>query len=370
MHASSAKIHGMDVEGAPFVLKTYQLVSDTANGAYVTWSETRDSFVVLNPVDFSSDILPKYFKHNNFCSFIRQLNTYNFHRVENKQWEFQHEFFKEGFPGLLKDITRRKSKKRDAQTSEQVESTKDQKKVNAKQHSDNSAVPACAFNPNTTSNSPRNSNPSSPLEMSTLSTPEHVTQTSTPAQNQNHSPSNVVTSQVLTTPSNSSPLSIAPSSSDEIDQLKEMNTVLMKEILRLRQQQDSTNDTIKQILSELITSRDQQNRVLSIPQENLIQPQPNYINFNNNNLYGSDPNTFNPYIIQSYNFTEVPKIENQTIPTQQHTQYQQPYLAQQSTPQQSQQELTLDSFLLASDKTLFNVDEISSLDLGGQRFTF
>jgi heat shock transcription factor len=59
------------LEGAPFVVKTYQLVGDLATNGLVGWSETRDSFVVWKPVEFASEVLPQYFKHNNFCSFIR-----------------------------------------------------------------------------------------------------------------------------------------------------------------------------------------------------------------------------------------------------------------------------------------------------------
>jgi len=82
-----------DTKGAPFVVKTYQLVSEPSNSAYVSWSDTKDSFIVWNPVDFAADVLPHYFKHNNFCSFIRQLNTYGFRKAESKQWEFKHELF-------------------------------------------------------------------------------------------------------------------------------------------------------------------------------------------------------------------------------------------------------------------------------------
>ena len=59
------------VDGAPFVVKTFQLVSDPVTNGTVSWSETKDSFIVWKPVDFASDVLPQYFKHNNFCSFIR-----------------------------------------------------------------------------------------------------------------------------------------------------------------------------------------------------------------------------------------------------------------------------------------------------------
>ena len=60
----------------PFLTKIYEMVDDPSTNSIVSWSATNRSFIVWNPPEFSRDLLPKYFKHNNFSSFIRQLNTY------------------------------------------------------------------------------------------------------------------------------------------------------------------------------------------------------------------------------------------------------------------------------------------------------
>ncbi|KAK4392469.1 Heat stress transcription factor B-3 [Sesamum angolense] len=85
------------------------LVEDSATDGVISWNADGTAFVVWQPAEFASDLLPTLFKHSNFSSFVRQLNTYGFRKVATNRWEFSNDKFRKGERDKLCEIRRRKS---------------------------------------------------------------------------------------------------------------------------------------------------------------------------------------------------------------------------------------------------------------------
>ncbi|XP_041040136.1 heat shock factor protein 1 isoform X7 [Carcharodon carcharias] len=108
--------HGSNVPA--FLTKLWTLIEDPDTNELICWSASGNSFHVFDQGRFAKEVLPKYFKHNNMASFVRQLNMYGFRKVvnieqgglvkpEKDDTEFQHIYFIRGQEHLLENIKRK-----------------------------------------------------------------------------------------------------------------------------------------------------------------------------------------------------------------------------------------------------------------------
>ncbi|OQR88169.1 hypothetical protein ACHHYP_07317 [Achlya hypogyna] len=93
-----------------FIQKTFALFSE-APAHIAQWANAGTTILIHDPYAFSRDLLPQYFRHSNFLSFVRQLNFYGFRKCKREDaaassWEFEHEAFVEDEPSLMHTISR------------------------------------------------------------------------------------------------------------------------------------------------------------------------------------------------------------------------------------------------------------------------
>jgi hypothetical protein len=60
-----------------FLVKLYQILETNEFKNIIEWGDNGKYFVVKNLTEFTEKVLPKFFKHNNFSSFVRQVQLFN-----------------------------------------------------------------------------------------------------------------------------------------------------------------------------------------------------------------------------------------------------------------------------------------------------
>ncbi|CAK93432.1 unnamed protein product (macronuclear) [Paramecium tetraurelia] len=116
---------------AHFLLRTFEMLDTPKLKHLIEWSTCGEMFYIKNAREFAnkvqsrfkfiSQVLPQYFRHRNFQSFLRQLNMYNFvkKRLKNGWNQFQHKYFKREAKNLLIHVHRRSN----GQQSDEEEQT-------------------------------------------------------------------------------------------------------------------------------------------------------------------------------------------------------------------------------------------------------
>jgi hypothetical protein len=108
-----------------FLIKLYTILKDKNYSKYIYWSKDGKSFIIANSNDFTKHVLPKFFSHQKFSSFVRQLNLYNFHKVKTKEKEEQKythkEFSKDKTIEQIKSIKKPIKPKIDDKSNQNIE---------------------------------------------------------------------------------------------------------------------------------------------------------------------------------------------------------------------------------------------------------
>ena len=115
-HSSNVTLPSQ-TETPAFLFKLWKVLEAIEYSQYISWGNNGNSFIIHDQNQFSRIVLPNFFKHSHFTSFVRQLNMYGFRKLTNmactlttsgqESMEFHHPQFIKGHPSLLEYVKRK-----------------------------------------------------------------------------------------------------------------------------------------------------------------------------------------------------------------------------------------------------------------------
>ena len=76
------KLFKLEKKKKSFLSKLYDILNNITYKEIIYWNKEGKGIIIANVNEFSTMILPKYYNHSNFSSFVRQLNLYGFHKSQ------------------------------------------------------------------------------------------------------------------------------------------------------------------------------------------------------------------------------------------------------------------------------------------------
>lgn len=91
-----------------FPSKLHEILSREDHQSYIAWSHSGKEWRVLKPNTFAKNIIPQYFQHDQYNSFMRQVNAWGFTRINFGPTTnyYTHEFFVRDRPDLCQQMRR------------------------------------------------------------------------------------------------------------------------------------------------------------------------------------------------------------------------------------------------------------------------
>jgi heat shock transcription factor len=229
---ASADLDTFLTDGRDILRKTWNLVSDPSTDHIVSWTADGRTFTVWNPDQMEKEQLPNTFKHSNFASFVRQLNNYGFRKCHSDRFEFGVEGFEQGKPELLTTL-----KRHDAPRNKKSGAAG----AGGRNGKNNGASGSGARNDAVGDRSRANTNGSHggyhPSAHARGGTPDHGAQ--------------------------SLELGAYGGVTSEVEQLKRDRLLLLKEVMRLREEQAATADEVRRLGARLQSTEQFQTTMLN-----------------------------------------------------------------------------------------------------------
>jgi hypothetical protein len=76
------KLFKLEKKKKSFLSKLYDILNNITYKEIIYWNKEGKGIIIANVNEFSTMILPKYYNHSNYSSFVRQLNLYGFHKSQ------------------------------------------------------------------------------------------------------------------------------------------------------------------------------------------------------------------------------------------------------------------------------------------------